>query len=406
MEARVPPVAMQHQLLQLHSGGELGGPLSPALRGTRCTCSSSSSGSGPQGYREACLWCDCTRSRLLWGKGLERIVSLGPPPPLSRQASLLTPWDKADFMPRIASTGNKDFFTHAAAGVAGAAAHGRELLLLLGSGNFLQQLQHAQASATGQLQRKQQKGEQAFILHLEPAAASPLQRCLSRLRAEAAEAFGVDDSHCYSLHCSVTGFFPFSDIIAFKQSIVKLAAELQQQQQQQQQQQEQQVGGGPLKVIATEDGYVVLPVQCPELLPLVQQLQQQQQQLKVKRVDHVTLAAFHQDPTRRRIIADFYNNHFARLGAESLVGPWDLVLYELRRQSAGFLVDGIHELRQLHRCFCSHAPTLALMRMVLSDFRTRVDESPEGSDDLAQRAQRLWLFVFEEPLPCPCLRRQ
>ncbi|KAL8424921.1 hypothetical protein Efla_006684 [Eimeria flavescens] len=53
-------------------------------------------------------------------------------------------------------------------------------------------------------------------------------------------------------------------------------AELQQQQRQQQQQQ-QAVRQGPPQVRATDDGYVVFPVQCPELRPLVQQVQHQQE---------------------------------------------------------------------------------------------------------------------------------
>ncbi|KAL8274379.1 hypothetical protein Esti_001701 [Eimeria stiedai] len=345
MEAPFPPVSVQRQLLQLRVAWERGGSLKPALR---CTCNSSGSSCSSgrsQSYGEAGLWCGCTRSHLC-GETLEQIVSSGSPQ-VSQLSPVLTPRDGKNFLLRIARAGKKRFFPHSAALSAGAAAaHGRELLLLLGSDQFLQQLQHARALPTTQLQGKQQKNQQAFILHLEPGAGSPLQRCLSRLRAEAAEAFGVDDTHCYSLHCSVTGFFPSSDIDAFKRCLVKLAAELQQQQQ-------QQVRGGPPEVIATEDGYVVLPVECPELLPLVQQLQQQQQQqqqLKVKRMDHVTFAAFRQDPTQRQTIADFYNKQFARFGSECMGGPWDLVLYELRRRSAGFLVDGVHQLRQVYRC--------------------------------------------------------
>ncbi|KAL8449953.1 hypothetical protein Emag_003514 [Eimeria magna] len=344
MEAPVAPVAVQHQLLQLRARGEPGGSLKPELRCTSNSSSRSGSSRGRQDYGQGGLWCDCT-SRQLCGETLKRIVPLGPAP-FPRLSPQLTPWDSNDSMLRFTRASTKEFFLHSAARSAGAAARERELLLLLGSDELLQHFQHAKApTTTAQLQREQQKDEQAiFILHLEPAAGSPLQRCLSRLRAEAAEAFGVDDTHCYSLHCSVTGFFPCSDIDAFKESLIKLAAELQHQQ--------QQVRGGPPEVIATEDGYVVLPVQCPELVPLVQQLrqQQQQQQLKFKRMDHVTLAAFRQDPMQRQTIADFYNKQFARLGSECMVGPWDLVLYELRRRSAGILIDGTHQLRQLHRC--------------------------------------------------------
>ncbi|OEH73627.1 hypothetical protein cyc_06580 [Cyclospora cayetanensis] len=179
--------------------------------------------------------------------------------------------------------------------------------------------------------------QQRFILHLEPGTGSRLQTRLSRLRSEAAAAFGADDTHCYRLHCSVTGFFECKDIGAFQETLKQLAAYLEAEQAKEEaaagvsacgQERQRPLHGVP-RVVSTADGFVLLPLQCSVLQGMVQMLLQRMvpqhiHRLRQKRVDHLT--------------------------AEEVLGaPWDLVLYEEVRHSAGFLSEGTHAFVELQR---------------------------------------------------------
>ncbi|CDJ37352.1 hypothetical protein, conserved [Eimeria tenella] len=223
-----------------------------------------------------------------------------------------------------------------------------------------QEQQQQQQQGQQQQQQQQQEGDR-YILHLEPGAGSKLQQQLASLRAAAAAAFGCDDSFCYLLHCSVSGYFRCTDIAAVEAHVAAAVKQLQQEQQQhhgqqQQQQQQQQEGGlrceGTPRAMATDDGHVLLPLQCPVLLPLVQQLQQQLQQqqlccLRLKQMDHITLAAAREDPKVRRTIQDFYNRGLSK--EEVGGGPWDLVLYRLVHFSSSFAAGGPHRFFQVQR---------------------------------------------------------
>lgn len=180
----------------------------------------------------------------------------------------------------------------------------------------------------------------------------------------------------------------------------------QKQQHQQQQEQQQELGGVALgglpHVISTDDGYVLLPLACPSLLPLAKELLQQELPscLRLKRMDHVTLAAARQDPRQRETIAEFYNQRVSSKNTGSSVSsflfcccccglffgpctsspscpltpifvicccicccslqlqsvaaqlsgdPWDLVLYQLLHRSAGFVSEGIHAFQEVQR---------------------------------------------------------
>lgn len=190
--------------------------------------------------------------------------------------------------------------------------------------------------------------ENTFILHLEPGRDTLLHDHLQSLRDQAAVSFGADDSYCYRVHCTVTGFFNCDDLDVFMNKLIHLATYLRHHQPpvQQQQQQQQQP-----RVISTDDGYVLLPIKCLSLSPgfLHTLLRDTIDSLRIKQMDHVTLAASRHDPQLRHNISHFYNQQLALLDEEVFCCPWDLVFYKLERRSEGFYSQGMHAFNEIRR---------------------------------------------------------
>mmetsp|Transcript_120231 Transcript_120231/g.268726 ORF Transcript_120231/g.268726 Transcript_120231/m.268726 type:complete len:452 (-) Transcript_120231:62-1417(-) len=228
------------------------------------------------------------------------------------------------------------------------------------------------AATTGkdiQAASEESEAPASYLVNLQPSPGSRFHRLIYQLRQRCADLHGLDPTHLYPLHVSVTGFFeaPSSEIARLVVLMEELLAK------------ELSTAGRVTvgKVITTKTGYVLFDMQAVAIHGFSQRLGELSMRalngvsIRPKAVNHISLACDRPDEEVRERIRRIYDpDAIAEVDPESAAQvreaysspSFDLVLSKLLKRSSFERMeeDGPHSFEEVARIPVIHVPSMSV----------------------------------------------